>query len=53
VAWVVATETSPNVEELQELVASTIAPWAAPKEVVFATELPRTASGKIKRAELR
>ena len=53
VAWVVVSETSPNVEELQELVASTIAPWAAPKEVVFTTELPRTPSGKVKRRELK
>jgi O-succinylbenzoic acid--CoA ligase len=52
VAWVVATEPSPNVEELKELVASTIAPWAAPKDFVFATELPRTASGKIRRSAL-
>jgi acyl-CoA synthetase (AMP-forming)/AMP-acid ligase II len=53
VAWVVVSETSPDVEELQELVASTIAPWAAPKEVVFTTELPRTPSGKVKRSELK
>ncbi len=53
VAWVVTTGTAPSIDELKELVASTIAPWAAPKEVVFATELPRTASGKIKRTALR
>ena len=53
VAWVVTTGTAPSIDELKELVASTIAPWAAPKEVVFATELPRTAPGKIKRTALR
>ena len=35
VAWVVATGDIPHVEELKYLVATTIAPWAAPKEVVF------------------
>jgi o-succinylbenzoate---CoA ligase len=53
VAWIVATDDRPNVEELKELVAATIAPWAAPKEVVFTSDLPRTASGKVRRAELR
>jgi acyl-CoA synthetase (AMP-forming)/AMP-acid ligase II len=53
VAWVVTTETPPSIDELKELVASAIAPWAAPKEVVFASELPRTPSGKIKRTALR
>ena len=53
VAWVVPADALPKAEELKELVAGTIAPWAAPKEIVFATELPRTASGKVKRSELR
>ncbi len=35
VAWVVATGEIPQVEDLKELVATTIAPWAAPKEIVF------------------
>jgi O-succinylbenzoic acid--CoA ligase len=52
VAWVVATGAVPNIEELKELVASTIAPWAAPKEVVFTQALPRTASGKVRRRAL-
>jgi acyl-CoA synthetase (AMP-forming)/AMP-acid ligase II len=53
VAWVVPADVRPKAEELKELVAGTIAPWAAPKEIVFTTELPRTPSGKVKRSELR
>jgi O-succinylbenzoic acid--CoA ligase len=52
VAWVVPADVLPKAEELKELVAGTIAPWAAPKEIVFTTELPRTPSGKVKRSEL-
>ncbi len=39
--------------ELQEHVKSVTAPYKYPRIVEFAAELPRTASGKIKRAELR
>jgi o-succinylbenzoate---CoA ligase len=53
VAWVVPADVLPKAEELKDLVAGTLAPWAAPKEIVFITELPRTPSGKIKRSELR
>lgn len=53
VAWVIPADAPPKIEELQGLVATTIAPWAAPKEIVFTTELPRTPSGKVKRSELR
>ncbi len=53
VAWVVPAEPPPDVRELKELVAGAIAPWAAPKEIVFTTALPRTASGKVRRSELR
>jgi O-succinylbenzoic acid--CoA ligase len=54
VAWIVPTaDARPKTEELKELVAGTVAPWAAPKEIVFTTELPRTPSGKVKRSELR
>jgi O-succinylbenzoic acid--CoA ligase len=52
VAWVVPADARPKAEELKELVAGTIAPWAAPKEIVFTTELPRTPSGKVTRREL-
>ena len=53
VAWVVPADVLPKAEELKDLVAGTLAPWAAPKEIVFTTELPRTPSGKVKRSELR
>jgi acyl-coenzyme A synthetase/AMP-(fatty) acid ligase len=39
--------------ELQEHVKSETAPYKYPRIVDFADELPKTASGKIKRAELR
>jgi acetyl-CoA synthetase len=39
--------------ELQEHVKAQTAPYKYPRIVEFATELPKTSSGKIKRAELR
>jgi acetyl-CoA synthetase len=39
--------------ELQEHVKSTTAPYKYPRIIEFTDELPKTASGKIKRAELR
>jgi acyl-coenzyme A synthetase/AMP-(fatty) acid ligase len=39
--------------ELQEHVKAETAPYKYPRIVEFAEELPKTASGKIKRAELR
>jgi O-succinylbenzoic acid--CoA ligase len=55
VAWVVPTDRSepPVLRSLAELVGSALAPWAAPKEVVVVDALPRTASGKVRRAALR
>jgi len=41
------------VRELQEHVKSQTAPYKYPRIVEFVEELPKTASGKIKRAELR
>ena len=41
------------VKELQEHVKSVTAPYKYPRIIDFADELPKTASGKIKRAELR
>ncbi len=40
-------------QELQEHVRSVTAPYKYPRIVEFADELPKTTSGKIKRAELR
>ena len=55
VAWVVPTDRAapPALRSLADLVGSALAPWAAPKEVVIVDALPRTASGKVRRADLR
>jgi acyl-coenzyme A synthetase/AMP-(fatty) acid ligase len=55
-AVVVARDREPSDElarELQEHVKATTAPYKYPRIVEFADELPKTTSGKIKRAELR
>jgi 2-aminobenzoate-CoA ligase len=39
--------------ELQEFVRSRIAPFKAPREIEFVTELPRTETGKVQRFRLR
>ncbi len=39
--------------ELREHVKNVTAPYKAPRIVEFADDLPRTASGKLRRAELR
>ena len=55
-AVVVLREREPSAElarELQEHVKEVTAPYKYPRIVDFADELPKTASGKIKRAELR
>ncbi len=52
VAWVVPTDDAPSLDELRKVVADTIAPWAAPKELVIVDDLPRTASGKVRRRAL-
>jgi len=52
VAWVVPTDDAPSLDELRKVVADAIAPWAAPKELVIVDDLPRTASGKVRRRAL-
>jgi acyl-coenzyme A synthetase/AMP-(fatty) acid ligase len=55
-AIVVARDAEPSEElarELQEHVKSVTAPYKFPRIVEFADELPRTSSGKLKRADLR
>ena len=53
VAWIVPSdEHTPSLEQLRDLVAETLAPWAAPKELVVVDDLPRTAAGKIRRRQL-
>jgi acetyl-CoA synthetase len=39
--------------ELQEHVKKTTAPYKYPRIIEFATELPKTISGKIRRVEIR
>ncbi|WP_205596856.1 acyl-CoA synthetase [Halostella salina] len=41
------------VEEIQNHVKNTLAPYKYPREVEFVDELPRTETGKIRRTELR
>jgi O-succinylbenzoic acid--CoA ligase len=54
VAWVVPTDPAspPALQELRELVASRVARWAAPRQVVLVDSLPRTPSGKVRRSAL-
>jgi O-succinylbenzoic acid--CoA ligase len=52
VAWIVPADDAPTLDELRRVVADTIAPWAAPKELVIVDDLPRTASGKVRRRAL-
>jgi o-succinylbenzoate---CoA ligase len=53
VAWVVPSQdAAPPLEQLRDLVAETLAPWAAPKELVIVGELPRSAAGKVRRRDL-
>jgi o-succinylbenzoate---CoA ligase len=53
VAWVVvAGDGVPDLGSLRELVAATLPPWAAPKELVLVDQLPRTPSGKVRRRDL-
>lgn len=52
VAWIVPADDAPSLDALRQVVADTIAPWAAPKELVIVDDLPRTASGKVRRRAL-
>jgi O-succinylbenzoic acid--CoA ligase len=52
VAWVVPAADAPSLDDLRRVVADAVAPWAAPKELVIVDDLPRTASGKVRRRAL-
>ena len=52
VAWVVPRGAPPTLDELRAHVEASLAPWAAPKELVVVTSLPRSASGKVLRRSL-
>jgi o-succinylbenzoate---CoA ligase len=49
VAWVVPAGEEPSLEQLRQMVSETLAPWAAPKELVIVDDLPRTSAGKVRR----
>jgi O-succinylbenzoic acid--CoA ligase len=55
VAWIVPTDAAapPSLDALREHVRATLPAWYAPKEIVLISELPRTASGKVRRHALR
>ncbi len=54
VAWVVPHPDTapPDLSDLRQAVASQLAPWAAPRELVVVPALPRTPSGKVRRSDL-
>ena len=54
VAWVrpASPADPPTLEALRAAVRDRLPPWAAPKELVLVAELPRTPSGKVRRAAL-
>jgi O-succinylbenzoic acid--CoA ligase len=54
VAWVVPEDRArpPGLDELRQRVASQLAGWAAPRELVVVNSLPRTPSGKVRRSDL-
>jgi fatty-acyl-CoA synthase len=51
-AYVVVTDPTPSERELQQWVASHLARFKVPREIVFLDELPRNATGKILKREL-
>jgi O-succinylbenzoic acid--CoA ligase len=52
--WVVPTDTTkpPTLDDLRAFVAEALPRYAAPRELVLVERLPRTASGKVRRADL-
>jgi O-succinylbenzoic acid--CoA ligase len=54
VAWIVPADPAalPVLDELRRLVGETVAPFAAPRQVVLVDRLPRTSIGKVQRALL-
>ena len=52
--WVVPSDAAdpPTLEDLRAFVAERLSPYAAPRELLLIQRLPRTASGKVRRADL-
>lgn len=55
VAWVVPADPAapPSLDALRGVVKETLPAWCAPKELVLAESLPKSALGKVQRARLR
>jgi O-succinylbenzoic acid--CoA ligase len=53
VAWIVPAGDPPSLDEVREAVKRSLPAYAAPKELVLVTRLPRTALGKVRRSALR
>jgi O-succinylbenzoic acid--CoA ligase len=52
VAWVVADGDAPSLDEVRDAVKAELPAYAAPKQLVIVDDLPRTALGKVRRADL-
>ena len=52
--WVVPADAAepPTLEDLRAFVAEGLPPYAAPRALVLVERLPRTTSGKVRRADL-
>jgi acyl-CoA synthetase (AMP-forming)/AMP-acid ligase II len=51
-AYVVPAGDAPTLAELREAVRQELAPHCAPRRLVLVAEIPRTALGKVRRADL-
>ena len=52
VAWIVPDGTPPTIDEVRDVVASRLARYCAPRELVLVDRLPRTPLGKVRRRSL-
>jgi acyl-CoA synthetase (AMP-forming)/AMP-acid ligase II len=52
VAFVVAGDVTPSLDALRDAVKAVLPAYAAPKQLVLLDVLPRTAIGKVQRAQL-
>ena len=48
----VSVDASPDVGEIRMFLADRLAPFKAPRELILVAEIPRTASGKVRRSAL-
>ena len=52
VAWIVPSGDPPSLDDIRGAVKAELPAYCAPKQLVLVETLPRTAVGKVKRAEL-